>query len=108
MNKYGIPYDGMVALTDPEVADVLGRYSSCEIPNVHVVPWQPTDAEGRVMYAHVAAHNDALRRFGPTVDWMVFMDMDEFLVSDQTQFPRWLEHLEAGRLRRRHNATTGR
>ena len=24
-NKYGIPYDGMVALTDAEVADVLDR-----------------------------------------------------------------------------------
>ena len=57
--------------------------------------WQPTDAEGRITYAQVAAHNDALRRFGPTVDWMVFMDMDEFLVSDQP-IPEMARKLEAG------------
>ena len=84
----------MVALTDAEVADVLAELQ-LEIPNVHVVPWQPTDAEGRVRYAQVAAQNDALRRFGPTVDWMVFMDMDEFLVSDQP-IPEMARTLEAG------------
>ena len=81
-NKYGIPYDDIVALTDAETADVLDQIR-LEIPNVHIVRWQPTDAEGRVRFAQVEAQNDALRRFGPTVDWMVFMDMDEFLVSDQ-------------------------
>ena len=93
-NKYGIPYDDIVALTDAETADVLDQIR-LEIPNVHVVRWQPTDAEGRVRYAQVEAQNDALRRFGPTVDWMVFMDMDEFLVSDQP-IPEIARKLEAG------------
>ena len=92
--KYGIPYDDIVALTDAEIADVLAEIQ-LEIPTVHVVRWQPTDAEGRVTYAQVAAQNDALRRFGPTVDWMVFMDMDEFLVSDQP-IPEMALTLEAG------------
>ena len=73
-NKYGIPYDDMVALSDDKIADVLDHIR-LEIPNVHVVRWQPTDAEGRVKFAQVEAQNDALKRFGPTVDWMVFMDM---------------------------------
>ena len=93
-SKYGIPYDDIVALTDAETADVLDQIR-LQIPNVHVVRWQPTDAEGRVTYAQVAAQNDALRRFGPTVDWMVFMDMDEFLVSDQP-IPEMARTLEAG------------
>ena len=58
------------------------------------------------MYAHVAAHNDALRRFGPTVDWMVFMDMDEFLVSDQP-IPEMARTARGRRLRRRHNVRQG-
>ena len=93
-NKYGVPYDNMVALSDDKIADVLDHIR-LEIPNVHVVRWQPTDAEGRVKFAQVEAQNDALKRFGPTVDWMVFMDMDEFLVSDQP-VPAIARKLEAG------------
>ena len=93
-NKYGIPYGDVVSLSDAEIAEVL-EHIRREIPNVHVVPWEPTDAEGRVMFAQVEAQNDALKRFGPTVDWMVFMDMDEFLVSDQP-LPEIARKLEAG------------
>ena len=93
-SKYGIPYDEIVALTDAEIADVLDQIR-LDIPNVNVVRWQPTDDEGRITLAQVAAHNDALRRFGPTVDWMVFMDMDEFLVSDRS-IPEMARKLEAG------------
>ena len=93
-NKYGIPYDNVVALSDAEVVDILDRIR-VEIPNVHVVRWQPTDAEGRVRYAQVEAQNDALKRFGPTVDWMVFMDIDEFLVADQP-VPEIARNLDAG------------
>ena len=91
---YGIPYDDIVALSDADVADVLDHIRR-EIPNVHIVSWQPTDAEGRVKFAQVEAQNDALKRFGPTVDWMVFMDMDEFLMSDQP-VPEIARELEAG------------
>ena len=94
MNKYGIPYDDIVSLSDVEIADVLDHIRR-EVPNVHIVPWQPTDAEGRVKFAQVEAQNDALKRFGPTVDWMVFMDVDEFLVSDQP-IPEIALELEAG------------
>ena len=94
MNKYGIPYDDIVSLYDADVADVLDHIR-LEIPNVHIVSWQPTDSEGRVKFAQVEAQNDALKRFGPTVDWMVFMDVDEFLVSDQP-IPETARELDAG------------
>ncbi len=93
-SKYGIPYDDIVALSEAEIADVLDHIRR-EIPNVHIVRWQPTDAEGRVRYAQVEAQNDALKRFGPTVDWMVFMDIDEFLVADQP-VPEIARNLDAG------------
>ena len=93
-NKYGISYDDIVSLPNAEIADVLDHIRR-EIPNVHIVRWQPTDAEGRVRYAQVEAQNDALKRFGPTVDWMVFMDIDEFLVADQP-VPEIARNLDAG------------
>ena len=93
-NKYGILYNDIVGLTDAEVEDALDHIQR-EIPNVHIVPWQPIDAEGHVTFAQVRAQNEALKRFGPTVDWMVFMDMDEFLVSDQP-IPEIARNLESG------------
>ena len=93
-NKYAIPYHDIVKLSDTEIADILNHIQE-EIPNVHIVKWQPTDSEGRIRYAQVEAHNDALKRFGPTVDWMVFMDIDEFLVSGEP-IPEIARRLERG------------
>ena len=93
-NKYAIPYDDLVTLSDAEITEILDHVQR-EIPNVHIIKWQPTDSEGRVMHAQVEGHNDALKRFGPSVDWMVFMDIDEFLVSSEP-IPEIARRLEAG------------
>ena len=93
-NIYAIPYNEMVMLSDAEIEDALDHIQR-EIPNVHIIKWQPTDSEGRVMYAQVEAYNDAIKRFGASVDWMVFMDMDEFLVSSEP-IPKIALRLEAG------------
>ena len=93
-NKYAIPYHDIVTLSDAEITDILDHIQR-EIPNVHIVKWRPTDSEGRIMHAQTEAHNDALRRFGPTVDWMVFMDLDEFLVSSES-IPEIARRLERG------------
>ena len=93
-NKYGIPYADIVALSDAEIIDILDHIQH-EIPNIHIVKWQPTDSEGRIKYAQVEAQNDALKRFAGTVDWMVFMDMDEFLVSSEP-IPVVARQLESG------------
>ena len=92
VNGHGIPYGDIVRLSDAEVTDILDHIHH-EIPNIHIVRWQPTDNEGRIMHAQEKAQNDALKRFGPKVDWMIFMDMDEFLVSDEpiTMLTRQLE-----------------
>ena len=80
--KYGIPYDDIVALSDADVADVLDHIR-LRNPQRPYRQWQPTDAEGdQVRTGRGPA------TLGP-IDWMVFMDVDEFLVSDQTGSPRW-------------------
>lgn len=93
-NKYAIPYHDIVTLSDTEIAGILDHIQQ-DIPNVHIVKWQPKDSEGRIMYAQVEARNDALKRFGPTMDWMVFMDLDEFLVSTEP-IPEIAQRLEKG------------
>ena len=92
VSKYDVPYDDLVCLSESEISDVLHEIQQ-EIPNVTLVRWEPTDEDGNVRHAQVEALNDALKRYGEVVDWMVFMDMDEFLVSDMPipELCKWLE-----------------
>ena len=92
VNKYGVPYHEIVCLSDTEIQEILNEIQ-LEIPNVEVVKWQPRDEDGNIMYAQTQALNDALDHYGEMVDWMAFMDMDEYLVSDKTvpELCRWLE-----------------
>lgn len=94
MNAHGIPYGDIVKLSEADVTDILAHIQR-EIPNVHIIKWRPTDSEGRIMHAQEKAQNDALKRFGPTVDWMIFMDMDEFMVSSES-IPTIARQLESG------------
>ena len=92
VNKYGVPYDEIVRLSDAEIQEILNEIQ-IEIPNVRIVRWQPRDDDGSIIYAQVEALNEVLARYGELVDWMVFMDMDEFVVSDEfiPELCRWLE-----------------
>ena len=93
VGKYGVPYDETVLL------------SQSEVTGIQIIRWAPRDANGQIVYEQEKAQNDALARFGITVDWMVFMDMDEFLVSSETipEICRWLESrgLDGGRMAER-------
>ena len=92
VNKYSIPYDDIVTLSPTDISKILDEISD-EIPNIFVHRWQPRDDNGNIIYGQVEAQNDALARFGHTVDWMVFMDMDEYLVSAET-IPQIAQRLE--------------
>ena len=73
-------------MSPEEVQDVLDEIER-EIPGVRIVKWRPRDEDGKIMYAQIQAQNDALERYGETVDWMAFMDMDEYLVYLTSPFP---------------------
>ena len=93
VSKYGIPYDDIVCMSPQDVQDVLDEIER-EIPGVKIVKWRPRDEDGKITYAQVSAQNDALERYGrKLVDWMAFMDMDEYLVSDESvpELCKWLE-----------------
>ncbi len=81
VNKRGIDYDQIVGMTDDEVQDKQEQLV-CEIGSdlVHIVKWQPRDQNGLIVYGQQMAHRDAIRRYGDTCDWMVNIDIDEFLV----------------------------
>lgn len=63
---------------------VLASYPINEI-KVTVIPWS-----GKCM--HLAAYDDSLKKHRRLVDWMVFLDVDEFLYS--TKHEKVIKHLE--------------
>ena len=93
VNKYRIPYGEIVTLSALEISEVLEHIAS-EIPNVHIIKWSPKDEDGNVVYGHVDALNDALKKYGNLVDWMAFIDTDEFIVSDAS-LPEMADRLES-------------
>ena len=93
VSKEGVPYGDLVTLSDSEIQDVLDDIQR-EIPNVFVTKWQPRDADGQVLYAQREAAEEVLTKYAHLVDWMLFMDMDEFLVSDKP-IPDMCAELEA-------------
>ena len=91
-NKYEIPYDKIISLSDTEIKTILDNLQT-EIPNIHLINWQPKDELGNIKYSQEIALNHALKECRDSIDWMVYMDMDEFLVSSESipAMCKWME-----------------
>lgn len=101
VNKYGVPYDEIAVLSEEESEEVISRIRG-KVPGVQIIRWNPRDESGQIVYAQEKAQSDALVRFRDVVDWMIFIDMDEFLVSNERipEICHWLESkgLDGGRM----------
>ena len=79
LDRRRIPYDYLVTMTDQDVQAELDRLQR-EIPGVHVYEWSPRDENGKVCFSEILSRTTAATRHRDTVDWMLFMDIDEYLV----------------------------
>ena len=77
----GVPYGQIVTMTDQDIQDELDRLQR-EIPGVHVYPWSLKGEDGHVYYMQFECQTMAAIRHRDLVDWMLFMDIDEFLVLE--------------------------
>lgn len=77
--KRGIPYDYIVQMSDEEIQEELERIQR-EIPNVYVIPWRPKDENGLIYFAQDICQSLAAKKHQDLVDWMAFIDMDEYIV----------------------------
>jgi len=83
VNKYGFNYDQRIKISTEEILETLANVKSSYEPGViNYIKWQPKNAEGRILYARQAAIDDVRQRFGSTMDWLISIDMDEYVVSD--------------------------
>ena len=96
VSNHHVPFGRMVTMTDRDIQDELNRLQR-EIPNVFVYPWSPLGHDGRVQYQQVECQTMAINRHGDMVDWMLFMDVDEFLVpGDDTKLQELCRQMAAG------------
>jgi hypothetical protein len=80
-------------LTDADVADIVKQIGEKYAGRVTITPWLPLNAEGKPFYGQTAAMEHFLVNHGPHYDWVLFVDLDEYLVNPDWR--TWLEHFEA-------------
>jgi Glycosyltransferase family 92 len=81
-NKYGINFFELTKdLTDADVADQLHKIIADVCVDVRLIKWQPRDGHGRIYYGYNESVYHCIRTYGEETEWMVFIDVDEFLFS---------------------------
>ena len=82
VNKYGFNYEQRIKMTAEEIFETLETIKNLYEPGViNYIKWQPKNAEGRILYGQEKAIDDVRQRFGSTIDWLISIDMDEYVVS---------------------------
>lgn len=98
-NKYGFDFAAATAdLSDSEVDHRINEIVEQHAPSCEIIPWQPKNQSGEIVYGQLESIRDCLSRFGGACDWIGFLDIDEFVFSPQEEPIRALlaERLEAG------------
>ena len=98
VSNHHVPFGRIVTMTDRDIQDELDRLQH-EIPNVFVYQWSPLGHDGRVHYQQVECQTMAIDRHGDMVDWMLFMDVDEYLVlggEDDAKLPELCGQMAVG------------
>ena len=93
--KRNVPYARIVTMTDAEIQDELDRLCR-DIPNVHVIPWSPVNDEGKIWHGKIPCQEMARQAHRDVVDWMLFMDMDEYLVIGGEALPEMCTGMARG------------
>ena len=93
--KRGVPYGIIVTMSDDDIENELDRIQR-EIPNVCIIPWAPVDKNGNICFAQSMCQTLAANKHKDTVDWMLFMDIDEYLVPSVDLNMLCTQMMEAG------------
>ena len=80
--KRGIPYNKIVDMSNIEIQEELDRIQT-QIENIYIYEWSPVDDDGHIWFGQSECQNHAAHTHKDMVDWMLFMDIDEYLVSKQ-------------------------
>jgi len=77
-NKYGFPISTTSTEDDKvRLSHILEKYGDC----ITYISWQPTE-NGVVVYGQNESISDCITKYGKDNEWMIFMDLDEFIYSE--------------------------
>ena len=81
-NKSGINFfEPTKHLTDADIAEILKTIISEVSVDVTLIPWQPRDSNGQIVYGYNQSIRHCIELYGSQIEWMAFIDVDEFLFS---------------------------
>lgn len=101
INKYGYNYKENINMTDEEVTETLELIKLQFKPGVvNIIKWQPKEIiktkiyspitqkfitqtinTGKIKYSQIDAQKDVIKRFANKIDWLIYIDTDEYIVS---------------------------
>lgn len=85
VNKRGTNFGEIIPLSDDDIETIMNEIADLYPKGViNFSEWSPLDSEGRVTYDQRGAFAHLLRNHFDEVDWMINMDMDEFLITDRS------------------------
>jgi len=82
-NRHGIQFDKNVLLSDEEINEILIVLQNKYGNRLQFITWQPKDEDGNILHNQEEAFRDCLgkiRNEYPSIEWLLTLDMDEFLV----------------------------
>jgi Glycosyl transferase family 2 len=81
-NKYGINFFELTKnMTDDDIADQMDKIIEDVSVDVTLIKWQPRDKHGQIYYGYNESVCHCIRTYGKQTEWMLFIDVDEFLFS---------------------------
>lgn len=84
INKYNFNYKEATShLSDDEVLNKLESIISKYKDSITHVRWAPLNEKGEICYGHYDAFRDWVERFKDQTEWISFIDIDEFIYSEQ-------------------------
>lgn len=77
-NKYGFEMNEVENLEE-KWENIMTTYGD----KITYVKWQPKDADGKIIYGQKEGIQDFIERYGSETEWVAFMDLDEFVFSQE-------------------------
>jgi len=91
-NRYGFPRNTDSTPEDLAALDaILAKYANYV---THIL-WQPKNNKGEIVYGYNESVIDCISKYGKESEWFAFMDLDEFIFSQQNiQLSDYLRSLD--------------
>ena len=85
VNRHGLNFTKCILGSDDDIAGWMDDIKNL-FPKgvVNYIEWSPINDDGVIVMEQTVALNEAWKIYGDEVDWLIHMDMDEFIIGSKT------------------------